>query len=154
APRDLDASVHPGLSAVILKTLGKAPEQRYQTGAELARDLDNYKSFQEGTAKTFSGASTAPIPLGSALPSQGTEAIYSVETAAITPRSTPSKNIEAKTNVAPAVSVPPAPVSVPSALRQGERVERSGSRRRLPVVIVLLLILAGGLTYRARHEKP
>src|SRR5262249_46825876 len=110
--------------------------------------------FQEGTAKTFSGASTAPIPLGSALPSQGTEAIYSVETAAITPRSTPSKNIEAKTNVAPAVSVPPAPVSVPSALRQGERVERSGSRRRLPVVIVLLLILAGGLTYRARHEKP
>ncbi len=44
-PRELDVTIHPGLSAVITKSLEKAPDARYQTGAELARDLQNYKSF-------------------------------------------------------------------------------------------------------------
>src|SRR5437762_6695133 len=105
APKDLDGTGHPGLSAVILKSLAKAPERRYQTGAELAKDLDNYKSFQENAAKTLGGASsltapipTAPIPIGTALPSVGTEAIYSAETVSVTPRTgTKNTEIEAKT---------------------------------------------------------
>src|SRR6266567_3565453 len=43
APRDLDVTVHPGLSAIVTKVLAKSPEDRYQTGAEMVRDLENYK---------------------------------------------------------------------------------------------------------------
>ena len=136
--------------AVILKSLAKAPERRYQTGAELAKDLDNYKSFQENAAKTLGGASsltapipTAPIPIGTALPSVGTEAIYSAETVSVTPRTgTKNTEIEAKTK-APA----------PPAQRRAERERRSTRRRRLPILVVLLLIAAGGLSYRAKHQK-
>jgi len=44
-PRELDVSIHPGLSAVVARALSKDPELRYQTGAQLATDLEDYKSF-------------------------------------------------------------------------------------------------------------
>src|SRR3954465_8840935 len=48
-PRELDMTIHPGLSAVIIKALAKIPEERFQNGAELAKALANYKTF--GTAE-------------------------------------------------------------------------------------------------------
>ncbi len=56
-PRDLDVTVHPGLSAIVTKALAKAPDDRYQTGADLVRDLENYKLA--GPVRT---GSTAAIP--------------------------------------------------------------------------------------------
>jgi predicted Ser/Thr protein kinase/type II secretory pathway pseudopilin PulG len=44
APRDLDVTVHPGLSAIVTKALAKSLEDRYQSGAELIHDLENYKT--------------------------------------------------------------------------------------------------------------
>jgi serine/threonine-protein kinase len=44
-PRELDSSVHPGLSAVITKALAKEPDQRYQTCKELMQDLLNYRAL-------------------------------------------------------------------------------------------------------------
>lgn len=44
APSDLDVTVHPGLSAVITKALAKNPDERFQTGAELVKALENYKT--------------------------------------------------------------------------------------------------------------
>src|SRR4051812_34484999 len=43
-PRKLDSTIHPGLSAVIEKSLAKAAEDRFPNGAELARALQNYES--------------------------------------------------------------------------------------------------------------
>jgi eukaryotic-like serine/threonine-protein kinase len=43
APRDLDVTVHPSLSAIVTRALAKSPEERYQSGADLIRDLENYK---------------------------------------------------------------------------------------------------------------
>src|ERR1039458_7766572 len=44
-PRELDASIHSGLSFVISKALAKNVDERYQTCRELAEDLKNYKTL-------------------------------------------------------------------------------------------------------------
>jgi serine/threonine-protein kinase len=59
-PRDLDVTVHPGLSAIVTKALAKAPDDRYQTGADLVRDLENYKLA--GPVRTGSTAAINPAP--------------------------------------------------------------------------------------------
>jgi serine/threonine-protein kinase len=53
-PRKLDASIHPGLSAVIEKSLAKAPEERFQSGKQLTEALENYQraSVQTGVLDT------------------------------------------------------------------------------------------------------
>jgi len=58
-PRDLDVTVHPGLSAIVTKALAKAPDDRYQSGAELVRDLENYKLA--GTSRNGSTGALAPV---------------------------------------------------------------------------------------------
>ena len=52
APRDLDVTIHPGLSAVVSKALAKDPDERYQTGADLLRDLENYKAIGSNLSAT------------------------------------------------------------------------------------------------------
>jgi predicted Ser/Thr protein kinase len=59
-PRDLDVTVHPGLSAIVTKALAKAPDDRYQTGADLVRDLENYKLA--GPVRSGSTAAINPVP--------------------------------------------------------------------------------------------
>lgn len=59
-PRDLDVTVHPGLSAIVVKALAKAPDDRYQTGADLVRDLENYKLA--GPARSGATSAIGPVP--------------------------------------------------------------------------------------------
>jgi serine/threonine protein kinase len=62
-PRDIDPSIHPGLSAIVVKALAKDPEDRYQTGAELVRDLEKYTSVNSVALNAAHGSSTpAYIP--------------------------------------------------------------------------------------------
>ncbi len=60
APRKLDSTIHPGLSAIVEKALAKAPEARFQTGSDLAVALENYK--QAGTATLTGNETTATLP--------------------------------------------------------------------------------------------
>jgi serine/threonine protein kinase len=43
-PRQLDSSIHQGISAVIMKSLCKEPDERYQSCRELLDDLRNYRA--------------------------------------------------------------------------------------------------------------
>ena len=43
-PRQIDPSIHPGISAVVMKALAKEPEQRYQSCREMLDDLRNYRA--------------------------------------------------------------------------------------------------------------
>ena len=47
-PRQIDPSIHPGISAVVMKALAKEPEARYQSCREMLEDLRSYRSFAQG----------------------------------------------------------------------------------------------------------
>ncbi len=51
-PRELDASIHPGLSHVITRALAKHPQDRYQSCRALLDDLKNYKTLGGATGGT------------------------------------------------------------------------------------------------------
>jgi predicted Ser/Thr protein kinase len=62
APRDLDVTVHPGLSSIVTRALAKSPEDRYQSGADLVRELENFKvagAPLHATSKMAAGHSPA-----------------------------------------------------------------------------------------------
>jgi len=44
-PRQIDPSIHAGLSAIVMKALAKEPENRYQSCREMLEDLKNYRSL-------------------------------------------------------------------------------------------------------------
>ena len=52
APRELDSTVHAGLSAIVMKALAKNRDERYQKGADLASDLLHYNKVGEGAQAT------------------------------------------------------------------------------------------------------
>jgi serine/threonine protein kinase len=62
-PRQIDPSIHPGISAVVVKALAKEPEQRYQTCREMLEDLRNYRS--QGIA---GGNPNSTVVMGSGSP--------------------------------------------------------------------------------------
>jgi len=47
-PRQIDPSIHPGISAVVMRALEKEPEQRYQSCREMLEDLKSYRSIGPG----------------------------------------------------------------------------------------------------------
>ncbi len=47
-PRQINPSIHPGISAIVMKALVKEPDQRYQNCREMLEDLRNYRSLAPG----------------------------------------------------------------------------------------------------------
>jgi len=48
-PRQIDPSIHPGISAVVMRALAKEPDQRYQSCREMLEDLRNYRGLGGAT---------------------------------------------------------------------------------------------------------
>ena len=67
-PRQLDPSIHPGISAVIMKALCKEPEERYQTCRELLEDLRDYRSNAGRASDGLAGNPQSTMALGSGSP--------------------------------------------------------------------------------------
>jgi len=44
-PRQIDPSIHPGISTVVMRALQKEPEQRYQSCREMLEDLRSYRAM-------------------------------------------------------------------------------------------------------------
>jgi len=134
APRDLDTSFHPGLSAAIMKALAKAPEERYQSGAELARDLQNYKSLGEA----------APAP-----PRQATG-----DTVPMAPIAIAAAAYGAAAKPAPVPSVQ-STISVPQARPAAPPPARSGTTTGVLVAIAAVILAVGGyFGFRSLRPAP
>jgi predicted Ser/Thr protein kinase len=134
-PRDLDVTVHPGLSAIVTKALAKAPDDRYQTGADLVRDLEHYKVA--GAART---GSTAAIGPASAPP----------EKTVVLPVRVVSGN------TVPVTAAATAPKKWPIPLPRPTTSIFSSKRSQLIAAIVTVLILGsamGGYAYHRTQVK-
>ena len=59
APDQINKKIHPALSAVILKALAKSPEQRYASGQELAKAIEEHRGAAEPAGK-LARAAAAP----------------------------------------------------------------------------------------------
>ncbi len=137
-PRELDATIHPGLSYVISKALAKDPGERYQSCRDLAEDLKNYKNLGGATAP--SATVVVRVPPISAPPARGTAP-------------------PAKRPPAPAPRAEPPtrrPLSVRVMPPQAARAKGSSAA----IWVLLLLFLAGGggayfyFIYRPANMAP
>jgi eukaryotic-like serine/threonine-protein kinase len=71
-PRQINPSIHPGISAVVMKALEKEPDQRYQNCREMLEDLKNYRTLApandhpQSTMVMGGGSPAATVVSGSA----------------------------------------------------------------------------------------
>jgi len=169
-PRELDVTIHPGLSAVVTKALAKAPDDRYQTGAALVADLQNYKSFGSEAAATqvMSAAGDRTIvispPAQTRPPAPASVSAATAmppATAAVTPPAPPVSQAPAPSAVTP---VPPAsaavsPAAAPARAPAKPPVQKAPAKGINPLliaagIVVLALVgaAAGWLVHR-RHQR-
>jgi predicted Ser/Thr protein kinase len=128
-PRELDATIHPGLSYVVCKALAKSPDERYQTCRALADDLRNFKCL--GTAP--SATIKVNIP---------TLQITEAERAAALP-------VE---SLAPPVAPPEAAVIAPASAYQKLLASPMGWALIAMLGVVILGVL-GGARYLYLHKR-
>src|SRR5579883_370945 len=57
-PRQIDPTIHPGISAIVMKALAKEPDQRYQSCRDMLEDLKNYRSLAGAGAAAGNPQST------------------------------------------------------------------------------------------------
>jgi eukaryotic-like serine/threonine-protein kinase len=132
APRDLDGTINPVLNAVVMKTLSKSPEERYQSGADLVRDLENYK---------LAGASIpAAQPQRPAAPAHEKTVVMPMRVVAGSTVRVPDTVVE--------------PVKQPIPMRQPAPVARASRKNAWAAVMVIIFVLGavGGsyALYRTR----
>jgi eukaryotic-like serine/threonine-protein kinase len=143
-PRELDATIHPGLSYVIQKSLAKSPEERYQTCRELADDLKNYRSLGGATAPSETVVIKVP-PIQPAAPLESRQPPAAVSAGPVAPPPAPqSAPVQRARPAAP----PPAPVAV-------ARPAAPKSSSTVWIVLAILLIGAlGGGGYYFLYIRP
>lgn len=95
-PRQIDPTIHPGISAIVMKALAKEPDQRYQSCRDMLEDLKNYRSLAGAGAAAGNPQSTvvmanpaaspgATLPLNAALGGRDAVAQDSTVSATVPP---------------------------------------------------------------------
>ena len=126
-PRKLNPSIPARLEALIMKCLAKSPDDRYQTGEELARDLGEIRAGGKGTALQSAAPQTADT---------GSDADVTIVELAST---TPAETRTAAQRPTPVAAVAP----------------KSKSNGRLVLAAVVAAAVIAGSWYVLRNrEKP
>jgi len=140
-PKELDSSIHPGLSAIIQRALAKQPDQRYQKGADLVHHLINYRSIGVDTASLPTDTGEAHVPAAPAAPAPKAQPAAAAPAPAKPAAPAPAKAAAAvakpAAGAAPKPSAPqvaPAKPVAPSAVAEGDGTLLTGSHEAPPVV--------------------
>jgi serine/threonine protein kinase len=151
-PRQIEPSIHPGISAVVMKALAKEPEARYQSCREMLEDLRSYRSLAAGssTDKTMvvggPGAPNATLPLaGTGAGAQGGRHNYPEDP--MTLATTRSLNVRASS-----------PMQTPTVRRTGSitPIQQQEPPKKKSIVgsIFIALILLGVIAYGVQKLRP
>ncbi|MGA2098872.1 MAG: serine/threonine-protein kinase, partial [Candidatus Acidiferrum sp.] len=150
-PRQIDPSIHPGISAVVMKALAKEPEARYQSCREMLEDLRNYRSIAPGASpdKTLvvsnQGMPNATLPLGGS-GTQGGRNFQLQEQDPMVNATTRSLNVRAAS-----------PTSTPTVRRTGPvqpYVEPPKKKKSFIGTIIIALLLIGVIAYGVQKLRP
>ena len=149
-PRQIDPSIHPGISAVVMKALAKEPEARYQSCREMLEDMRNYRNVAPGASpdKTIvvsgPGAPNATLPLpGTGV---GAQSGRNLDVDPMVNATTRSLNVRAAS-----------PTSTPTVRRTGPvppYVEPPKKRKSIVGTIFLALVLIGVIAYGVQKLRP
>jgi predicted Ser/Thr protein kinase len=136
-PRELDSSIHPGLSYIVQKALAKRPEDRYQTCRELAEDLRNYANLGGAVAPAATVVVRAPVLSPSTTETARRPAVDEVP---LRPAAAPAS---------PVAPLPPAPVPRPLSVQVIPPVAArpKGTSPAVWVLLTLLIVGVGGGGY-------
>ncbi|MGC1485264.1 MAG: serine/threonine-protein kinase [Candidatus Acidiferrum sp.] len=149
-PRQIDPSIHPGISAVVMKALAKEPEARYQSCREMLEDLRNYRSIAPGGSpdKTMvasgQGAPNATLPLaGTGVGAQSGRHNYPEDP--MTLATTRSLNMRASS-----------PMQTPTVRRTGAitPIQEEPKKKSVLGSIFIALILLGVIAYGIQKLRP
>ncbi len=143
-PIELDASLHPGLNAVITKGLAKEPEDRYQSCGELLKALRNYREIALSQAPTL--VMRAPALPSLAPPDATTQRQPPPRAPAGPPPSAPTFSEAATPASAPAPSVPPRVLYEPPPKR------RKGGGVLWAIFLLLVLGVSGYYSWPMLHD--
>ncbi|HKR29650.1 MAG TPA: serine/threonine-protein kinase [Terriglobales bacterium] len=137
SPSELQAAIHPELSAVITRCMEKRPEDRYQTGAQLAADLDNFPNLHSAEWPATVSRSTSWLQQTQAT---GLEAAAAVAVA----RSGPVDAVQATTQSTKAPRTQPGNERPKNPLARRERV--------IWISAVLILVVFAAFSRVRRHR--
>ncbi len=144
-PRQIDPSIHPGISAVVMRALEKEPDQRYQSCREMLEELRNYRTLTptggnpQSTMMMGGGSPAATVVSGNA---GGRGLIPEDQSVAATARS-----LDARAS---------APGQTPLVRRTGTIAPAPEPPKKKSVVgtIFAALLLLGVIVYGANKIKP
>jgi len=144
-PRQIDPSIHPGISAVVMRALEKEPERRYQSCREMLEDLRNYRSLAPG-----SGNPQSTMVMGRGSPAA---TMVSANTAGRGMGSEESKIAAAAQSLSSRAS---SPGQTPVVRRTGTIAPAKEPPKKKSVVgtIFVALLLLGVIAYGANKIKP
>ncbi|HMD09699.1 MAG TPA: protein kinase [Candidatus Acidoferrum sp.] len=154
-PRQIDPSIHPGISAVVMKALAKEPETRYQSCREMLEDLRNYRSIAPGGSpdKTMvsgvpggPGAPNATLPLsGTGVGAQGGRSFHPEDP--MTVATTRSLNARASSPTQTPAVRRTGPITTLVAAEEPKKKSLIGS-------IFIALVLIGVIAYGVQKLRP
>jgi serine/threonine protein kinase len=154
-PRQIDPSIHPGISAVVMKALTKEPEARYQSCREMLEDLRNYRTIAPGGSpdKTMVsggpgglGAPNATLPLsGSGVGAPGSRNVYPEDP--MTVATTRSLNARASSPTQTPVVRRTGPIQPLAPVEEPKKKSVIGS-------IFIALVLLGVIAYGVQKLRP